>query len=175
MGKQLLIVCMFACVSSGISFGQQQDYTEKVTTLDGTISTLYQVISGGKGEVRDWDLFRFLFYENAKLIPTGKDKANVHKGRFMTPEDYINSSGAWLVANGFFENELHRVVETYGNIAHVFSSYESFRTQEETEPFMRGINSIQLLFDGNRWWIINIYWQSESPEHPIPQRYLPKN
>jgi hypothetical protein len=37
---------------------------------------------------------------------------------------------------------------------------------------MRGINSIQLFNDGNRWWIVNIYWQQESAEDPIPDMYL---
>ena len=76
--------------------------------------------------------------------------------------------------NGFYEVELHRDVEQFGNIAHVFSTYESYRSKDDTEPFMRGINSIQMLYDGKRWWIINVYWMQESEEHPIPQKYLPK-
>jgi hypothetical protein len=37
---------------------------------------------------------------------------------------------------------------------------------------MRGINSIQLFNDGSRWWILSIYWQHETPQHAIPQKYL---
>jgi len=37
---------------------------------------------------------------------------------------------------------------------------------------MRGINSIQLFFDGERWWIVNIYWQHENADAPIPPQYL---
>ena len=91
----------------------------------------------------------------------------------MTPDDYIESSGKWLVENGFFENELQRAVQTFGNITQVFSTYESFHSQAETKPFMRGINSIQLLNDGNRWWIVNIYWTQETKENPIPGDFLP--
>jgi len=40
---------------------------------------------------------------------------------------------------------------------------------------MRGINSIQLFYDGSRWWIVSIYWQQESPEYPIPEKYLSEN
>ena len=65
-----------------------------------------------------------------------------------------------------------RRVEYFGSIAHVFSSYESFHTETDEEPFMRGINSIQLLNDGNRWWIVNIYWSQESKNNPIPEVYL---
>ena len=119
------------------------------------------------------DLFRFLFHPDAKLIPSGKNKAGLIEARFMTPEDYINSSGNYLVENGFHEIELQREVDTFGNITQVFSTYESYRSKLDESPFMRGINSIQLLHDGDRWWIINTYWMQESKEHPIPKQYLP--
>ena len=92
----------------------------------------------------------------------------------MSPDDYINTSGKWLFENGFHEVEINRIVETFGNISHVFSTYESFKTKNDEKPFMRGINSMQLMNDGVRWWIINIYWMQESKDNPIPERYLPK-
>jgi hypothetical protein len=147
----------------------------KVQSLDQTLSTLYSVISGEKGEARDWELFKFLFHSDAKLIPSGKNKQGVYAAYFMTPEDYISKSGPWLVENGFFEKEIHRTANTFGNITQVFSTYESFRSEADQEPFMRGINSIQLLNDGKRWWIINIYWFQESEENLIPKEYLPGN
>lgn len=151
-----------------------KDYSKKVETLDSTIKTLYAVISGEKGEARDWDLMRFLFKPDAKLIPSGKDKNGLYQVRYMSPNDYINSSGKWLVDNGFFEKEIHRDVNIFGNITQVFSTYESFYSETDKTPFMRGINSIQLLNDGKRWWIINIYWTQETEENPIPNKYLPK-
>lgn len=148
-------------------------YPEKVKTLESTINTLYKVISGEKGVERDWELFKYLFMSNAKLIPTIKNKENgLFQVRYMSPDDYINSSKDWLVENGFFEKEIHRKVETYGNIAQVFSTYESFKSNADKKPFMRGINSIQLLNDGERWWIINIYWTQENPLNTIPKKYL---
>jgi hypothetical protein len=36
---------------------------------------------------------------------------------------------------------------------------------------MRGINSFQLFHDGERWWIVNIYWQHESTKHRLPEKY----
>ena len=149
------------------------DYSDKVQSIDSTIETLYSVISGEKGEERNWELFKYLFHRDAKLIPTGLDKTGTINARFLTPEDYIKSSGNWLVNNGFYEVELHRDLQRFGNIAQVFSTYESFRSKDDTAPFMRGINSIQLLHDGSRWWILNVYWTQESEENPIPQKYLP--
>lgn len=78
-----------------------------------------------------------------------------------------------MFENGFYEKELHKVTERFGPIAHVFSSYESFRTEADTAPFMRGINSIQLMHSGDRWIIINIYFTQETEENPIPEKYLP--
>ncbi|ULC58530.1 hypothetical protein MBM09_11430 [Flaviramulus sp. BrNp1-15] len=144
-----------------------------VLSLDSTIKTLYAVISGEKGVKRNWKQFKYLFKPNAKLIPSGKNKERVYEVRYMSPEDYIKGSGKWLVENGFFEKEIHRKIDTFGNITQVFSTYESFYSESDKKPFMRGINSIQLLNDGKRWWIINIYWTQESKEKPIPETYLP--
>lgn len=144
-----------------------------VSTLDATIKSLYDVISGEKNEPRNWKQFKFLFKPDAKLIAAGKDKNGNYRTHFMTPEDYIKSSGKWLVNNGFIETEIHRNLDTFGNIAHAFSTYHAFHSATDEEPFMRGINSIQLTNDGSRWWIVNIFWTQESRRNPIPDKYLP--
>lgn len=151
------------------------NYSDKVKSLDSILSNLYSVISGEKGEKRDWNLMRHLFHPDAKLIPSGKKRDGNYAARYITVEEYITNSGKWLIENGFFEKEIHRRVNTFGNISHVFSTYEAFHSEADEQPFMRGINSIQLLNDGDRWWIINIYWMQESKETPIPKKYLPKS
>ncbi|NNL82037.1 MAG: hypothetical protein HKP28_01515 [Winogradskyella sp.] len=168
----VLLVCLSF---STLLFSQEvkADYTSNTMTIDSTLETLYGVISGEKGEERNWDLFKHLFYKDAKLIPTGKNQESSVMARYMTPNDYINSSGKWLVDNGFYEIEINRVTQTFGHITHVFSTYESFRSKNDSTPFMRGINSIQMLNDGDRWWIINIYWMQESDANHIPSAYLP--
>ena len=149
------------------------NYTDKVNTINSTIETLYSVISGEKGIERDWELMHYLFHPDAKMIPSGYNKEGKFKAHYITPDQYIEQSGKWLVENGFFEKEIHRTVNTFGNISHVFSTYEAFGSEADKEPFMRGINSIQLLFDGKRWWILNIHWSQESENNPIPKEYLP--
>jgi hypothetical protein len=167
--KRSIIVLIFLYASVALG----QDYSNKVNSLDTIIETLYGVISGEKNEERNWELFRYLFKPEAKLIPSGMNKNGVFEVRYMTPENYIDSAGKWLMENGFYEKEIYRKTETFGNITHIFSTYESFKSTTDTKPFMRGINSIQLLNDGNRWWIVNIYWTQESEDNPIPARYLP--
>lgn len=144
-----------------------------VATLDAIMKSVYDVISGDAGKERDWDRFRTLFHKDARLIPSGKNaQTGVVGARVLSPEDYISRASANMAKEGFFEREVARTVETYGNIAHVFSTYESFHSLSDKKPFMRGINSFQLLNDGKRWWVITIYWQGETPENPIPKKYL---
>jgi len=88
------------------------------------------------------------------------------------PESYVEQNGAALEQGGFFETEIGRVTERFGLIAHAFSAYESKRSVSDAEPFARGINSFQLMYDGDRWWVVSIFWQSEGPNNPIPARYI---
>lgn len=144
-----------------------------VASLDAIMKAVYDVISGDAGQKRDWDRFRSLFHKDAKLIPSGKNpQTGISGARFLTPEDYVTRSGPVLERDGFHERELARKVDQFGNIAQVFSTYHAFKKKDDKEPFLRGINSFQLLNDGKRWWVINIYWQAETPDSPIPAQYL---
>lgn len=144
-----------------------------VSSLDAVMKSVYDVISGEAGKARDWDRFRSLFYKDARLIPTGKNaQTGVIGARVLSPDDYIKRSEPILLKGGFFEREIARRVETYGNITHVFSTYESRHALADKEPFARGINSFQLLNDGKRWWVLTIYWQAETPDNPLPKKYL---
>jgi hypothetical protein len=114
---------------------------------------------------------RSLFVPEARLLPTVNRQPGGRGVAILSVNDYIATSGPVLVDVGFREREVARKVEQFGSIAHVFSTYESFRG-EETAPFMRGINSIQLLHDGTRWWVISVFWDAERPGLQIPEKYL---
>jgi hypothetical protein len=79
---------------------------------------------------------------------------------------------ARLEANGRFEREIARRSERFGNMVHAFSSYESRHEATDPIPFARGINSIQLSSDGNRWSVVPVLWESERPDNPLAPRYL---
>ena len=144
-----------------------------VSSVEAIMKAVYDVISGDAGQARDWARFRTLFHKDARMIPSGKNKdTGVTGATTMTTEDYIKRVDAAFLKDGFHEREITRHVDQYGNIAQAFSSYESFRKKDDKKPFMRGINSFQLMFDGKRWWVINIFWQSETPEYPVPKEYL---
>jgi hypothetical protein len=148
--------------------------TADVSSLDGIMKAIYDSISGEAGAPRNWERFRSLFIPDARLIPTGKDpKTGVVGAKTYTPDGYIERASPFFAKEGFYEAEIARRVETYGSITHVFSTYASFHSKKDGEkPFARGINSFQLMFDGNRWWVVTIYWQGETPENPLPEKYL---
>ncbi len=143
-----------------------------VESVDAIIGAVYDVISGPAGEARDWDRMRSLFVPEARLIPTGRRPDGTGGHLVWSIEDYISRAGPQLESGGFFETEIGRTMDRFGNIVQVFSSYESRRTLDDPEPFMRGINSIQLWNDGNRWWVVTIFWESETPDNQIPEKYL---
>lgn len=145
-----------------------------VASLDAILAALYDVISGPAGQKRDWDRFRSLFIPGARLIPTGGPAGQPARAVVWSPDEYVQRAGANLERDGFFEREIGRSVDTFGRITQVFSVYDSKRTLADPKPFQRGINSIQLLNDGTRWWVVSIYWDAERPDNPIPERYLKK-
>lgn len=152
----------------------QNKHEKDVASLDQIMSTLYAVISGEKGEKRDWDRFKNLFTADARLIPSGKNVEGIINYRILTAADYVESAGKRLEEVGFHEVEINRKTEDFGSLVHVWSTYESYHSKTDKNPFARGINSIQLMNDGNRWWILQIYWLGETKEVPLPEKYLPK-
>ena len=168
-----LLGFFLATYSASAQQADNNAYIEDTSSLDNIISSLYEVISGDKGQERDWDRFMNLFDTHAMLIPCGKNPEGKIVARHWTPKEYSEQAGPYLIENGFFEKEIHREEEQFGNITHVWSTYESYRSLEDSAPFVRGINSIQLMNDGTRWWVMNIFWTAETSELPIPKRYLP--
>lgn len=143
-----------------------------VASIDSIMTAVYDSISGDAGQLRDWDRFRSLFHKDARLIPTGKNPTtNVTTAVAYTPEEYIKRATPAFEKDGFFEKESARKMDRFGNIVQVFSTYEARRKKDDAKPFLRGINSFQLLFDGARWWVMTIYWQAESADNPIPPQY----
>lgn len=143
-----------------------------VGTLDGLIAAYYDVISGPAGQPRQWSRDRTLYIPEIRFVSmsVGKDgKPVAHK---MSHQEFVDASDAGVVKDGFYEKEVHRVTERFGNIAHVFSTYES-RIKADGPVIARGINSIEAYWDGKRWWIASAIWDEERPDNPMPAEYLP--
>lgn len=174
----LLSLSAFAQSSERAPATQQQTAAqtarlEDVKSIDSILTALYGVISGPAGE-RDWDRFRSLFLPQARLTAAVKNADGSARIRPMGVEDYAKGAGSYFLQHAFFETPIVNRVETFGNITQVFSSYESRRAAGEA-PFARGINSIQLLNDGSRWWIVSILWDEERADNPLPKEFAAKS
>ena len=178
--KTLSVVVSFSLVAAvaaaqaakpGVEVKTVAPRAEDVASIDGMIKAWYDIVSGPKGQPRDWARDRTLYIPDIRFVPVRVGKDGKIEPRISTHQQFVDDSGS-LAAEGFFETEIHRVTERFGPIAHVWSTYESRRTADGP-VFMRGINSIELFWDGKRWWIANAIWTDETPENPIPKQYLP--
>jgi hypothetical protein len=143
-----------------------------VESIDAIMAAVYDVISGPAGQRRNWDRFRSLMAPNARLVPTGLNPQGQPYLRSLTVEEYITRGGPGLERDGFFERELGRKMERYGNVVHLMSAYDSKRTLADAQPFQRGVNSFQLWYDGTRWYVVSIFWEPETAANPIPAELL---
>jgi hypothetical protein len=141
---------------------------EDVKSVGALITALYDVISGPAGQPRDWQRFRSLFYPGAQMMPVVKGKTGVRAIPF-TPEDYVAGNSEFFATHGFFEKETHRQAAGYGDLVTVQSAYETYETAGGP-VVARGVNSIQVFFDGQRWWVLNIAWTDEKAAgKPVPK------
>jgi hypothetical protein len=171
--KKLLPILLILLFGSETITAQVSEAQRKkdVHSIDNVITALYACISGEKGEPRDWDRFRNLMLPDSRLIPTSEGENGTNSYATMSPEEFIANASDSFVENGFYEYEIHREEQHYGRIVHLMSTYASKRSEFDAEPFNKGINSIQLFNDGERWWVVTIYWAHESEDNPIPERY----
>ena len=142
-----------------------------VHSIESTINAVYNVISGPKGQARNWTRMRSLFVPGARLAPIREEGAHADV-TLLDIDGYIERASKRMEADGFFEKSVANRVEEYGNLIEVWSTYESRHTLADPKPFARGINSFQLLKDGDRYWVVQIMWDAETPTTPIPAKYL---
>jgi len=146
-------------------------------TIDTAIAALYASVSHKPEDPPDFDRLRELLLHGGIFVPPrrqGQDLAVVDVDGFA--DRYRKAIAARKEAGqptGFSEREISRRADCFGNVCQVFSTYESRTAPADPRPFQRGINSIQLVRDGARWWIASVAWDVEREGLPIPTSYLP--
>jgi hypothetical protein len=147
-------------------------------SVDSIVAALYASVSHGPDAEPDWERMRSLFLQVGMLIPPRRRPQDlftvidvdgfqslVHKAIAAAKEKGDPTS--------FYESEIARRTDCFGNVCQVFSTYESRRAPSDAKPFVRGINSIQLVRDEQGWWVASVIWDTERPDNPIPAQYLP--
>ncbi|MFA8451175.1 MAG: hypothetical protein ACEPOW_10810 [Bacteroidales bacterium] len=138
-----------------------------VKTIEGTVNEVLKLISGEKGKVRNWQAYRELFAPDAKLTALNNDSTGKAKIKSWTVEQYIKGGEKYYKSRSFFEYELKKTINEYNGIAQVFQGYLTKRNGVEE----KGINSFQLYFDGERWWITNVLWVGDDNGVDLPAEY----
>ena len=144
---------------------------EDVSSLDGIMKAFYEAISGPAGEPRQWSRDRTLYIPGVRFVSMRVNAKGEPVARVMDHQQFVDSNDAELAAKGFFEWEIHRATKRFGNIAHIFSTYES-RITKDGPVIARGVNSIELFWDGKRWWIAGAIWDEERKDNPLPKDLL---
>ncbi len=151
-------------------------FAADVCSVDAIIAALYDTISFPPNGQPNWDRTRNLFIPGARVIPPRQEEQGEYP--VMSVEGFVEwanqlAKTAGLYATGFYEKQVAQTIEAFGNIVHVFSTYETRCTPADPQPFERGINSIQLAWDQGRWWVVTIFWEIETEDKLIPEKYLP--
>ena len=147
---------------------QNSERNPDAASIDALIKALYETISGPAGQPRQWERDRALHHPRALLIPTRQLDGSGPEAQVMDFDGFEASRTPFFEKNDFYEIEIGRSEFRFGSIAQVLSAYEA-RKSPGGELLRRGINSLQLYFDGSRWWILSCVWDSERAENPIPK------
>ncbi|MGQ8364948.1 hypothetical protein [Glaciecola sp. 1036] len=136
--------------------------------LEDIAPTLYSIVSGAPGEARNWDLFKSLFANNGTITPVfhEQDKPVIEQ---MSVASFIALNESLFNDIGFYESEVDSMIIEVGHMATIISLYES-REAPGQPVYSTGINSFQLVNDGNRWCVISVTWDSDKGGHPIPSK-----
>jgi hypothetical protein len=143
---------------------------DDVKSPEAIVNATYRTLSGKKGEKRDWDRYLSLFLPDAKITSTSRTEGSTDK-KTWSANEYINVMGKWIDKENYHIKQIHSVKERFGDMAHVFSTYKASGAPVD-KPFERGVNSYQLWYDGERWWIYSVIWHGEREGAQLPQKYL---
>lgn len=142
---------------------------EDVKSMDAILTAIYNVISGPAG-ARDWNRFRSLFLPQARFTHASTAPDGTTAVIAWNVDEFVRDAGEVFAKDAFYEKAIVNRPESFGNVTQVFSSYESKHSPAE-KPFQRGINSIQVLYDGKRWWVLSILWDTERPGNSLPAEF----
>jgi hypothetical protein len=143
---------------------------------DAIVKALYESVSHGPDGEPNWKRMRDIFLPVGMLVPPKRPQEDMFT--VLDVDGFEDRTKKWMSeakakgqSTSFFETEVARRSDCFGNVCQLFSTYASRHAPGDDKPFMRGINSIQLVNDGHRWWIASVVWDSERADNPIPAQY----
>jgi hypothetical protein len=156
-----------------VSIGNVAPRAEDVSTIDGMIKAYYDVVSGPAGQPRQWDRDATLYIPKVRFVIVSEDAAGKTTAESMSHQEFVDNSEVSLGGKAFYEHEVHRITHRAGNIVHVFSTAER-SSSPDGKVEGRGIDSLELFWDGKRWWITGAnLWDINTSRTPLPAEFLP--
>jgi hypothetical protein len=148
-------------------------------SVDSILAALYESVSHDSDREPDWNRMRDIFLPVGMFIPPKPARDEIFTvldvdGFRQRVQKAMAAAKQRGEATAFFEKEVARRTDCFGNVCQIFSTYEARRAPSDEKPFVSGINSIQLVGDGQRWWVASIVWDTERPGNPIPEQYRAK-
>lgn len=164
--KITLLLFAIGCQSS--LFGQID--TVALQSIEGITNKMIELISGDIGEERNWAEYRNLFLPRAQKMSIRTTKDGKSSVSVMNIEEFVRNVGPGYARAGFEEYAIGLTVNEFNGIAVVFQSFYCKTLTGTYEK--RGINSYQLVYLNDRWWIANTLYTNESDDMPLPDKYL---
>ncbi len=130
------------------------------------VRALYTIVSGPAGSAKDWARLERLHAPGALITPTQHGNAIAFAAAPQSLARFIGLNVRLFAQRGFYERETFQRVQRFGHVAHVWSGYET-REHPQGPVEGRGINSFQLLHDGQRWCVLSATWDTDTPDHPL--------
>jgi len=156
----ILVACVLITVLNNQAYAQHTvltKYGDNVGTLDGIIKAYYDVVTVKKGEKVSYERDSLLHVAGVRVGSAGIDAKGNPILQYSTLKEFHRQSDAYMEKNGFEEHETARTVQNIRNIYHVWSSYES-RNVAGGKVIAQGVNSIELFYDGKRFWILGWFY-----------------
>jgi hypothetical protein len=169
---KLLTVFLFSCLLTNAQESDKKDYPLKadVETIDGIIKAYYEIMSGPAGEPINFQRDKSLHYKNALILFSDTHNNKIYNDIENVSDFHKNSI---KTKPGFWEYEIERDTHQYGNIVNVWSTF-GIREKVGGGFKERGISSVQLYHDGNRWWILSWLTQSEKTDSQTQKNNIKK-
>jgi len=165
--KQIIIL-LFA-IAGPFQLMSQLDSTD-VQSVEAITDKMLEMISGDIGEERDWETYRQLFLPTAQKISIRKSKNGQSSARSMNIEEFVRNVGPLYARDGFEEYKIGLTVHEFNGIATAFQSYYCKNLTGTYEA--RGVNTYQLVYVDDRWWIASTLFAAESDGVKLTDEYL---
>lgn len=168
---QYAFVGLLLIASHSAKAQQVTRFGDDVGTLDGIIKAYYQNTTVIKGQSPSYERDSLLHFPGALVGGVSVSKEGKTIMNTMTVKKFHELYDAEMKKTGYEEHEISRKVQRFGTIYHVWSTYET-RHIPGGPLLGRGIDSIELCYDGIRFWILGWFYDDERKGNPMPDKYL---